>query len=52
MVTLLRDHAAVTRQTLFEALAAASHPARGRAPKTVAVRILPELLRTEPGNRL
>jgi len=27
MVTLLRDHVAVTRQTPFVALAAASHPA-------------------------
>jgi len=29
MVTLLRDHVAVTGKTPFEALAAASHPARG-----------------------
>ena len=29
MVTLLRDHVAVTGQAPFKALAAASHPARG-----------------------
>jgi len=31
MVTLLRDHVAVTGQALFEALAAASHPLNKRA---------------------
>jgi hypothetical protein len=30
MVTLLRDHVAVTRQAPFEALAAASHPRKER----------------------
>jgi hypothetical protein len=38
MVTLLRDHAAVTGHTPFEALAAASHPRKGisDAPRGVA----------------
>ena len=38
MVTLLRDHVAVTRQALFDALAAASHPARWMPPRVTHYR--------------